>query len=742
MLLFVATGLRAQTFTVPNDDGVDIKYTVQSTQSQMVMVDGNNYSGRVVVPSTVSYNDTVWTVSGVLDNAFKQRPVTYVRFPETVTVIGYHVFYGCTSLDTLCFDSEAPAQFSHSNITYVFGSSFDFESVVVLVPCGHLAQWKASKWARLKWLTTDCAHRLTVIPTIENVARVDSVVVNSSVNYSNGMFEAGDNAILSASLDWKCFLLGWSDGSKDLVHTYEMPDHDDTVICYVDTVHFASLSTNAITTPVYQYGSLSYDGSKCNYVFNAYDESPSTIFATGLWIGTPNGVAIQKFSSKGYDFYPGPLRTTDGTTDMATIQRYNRVWHVTREMIDYHIAHCGEDGYVIPDDIMTWPGTGTTEDGFAEQLAPFYDADDNGRYWAPAGDYPLIRGDECVYSIFNDAWGPHLESGSEPLGIEVHCMTYAFNEPQDSVLWNSIFVHYDIYNRSGNSYDDTYLGAWTDFDIGVSYDDFIGCDIQNNMYYGYNGSSQDQFFGYYIPVQGCLILGADDDLGMTSFLVYDNSTSGVNGEPTIATDYYNYLRGYWRNGTAVTYGGNGMGGDMAYQFMYPANSDTSVNYWDEISAGNIPGDRRGVGSSGPFTFENGTCHQFDLAYLASWSQDTGCVGCGRVELIHQAPILRNQWLRDTTDSGRPFTYRPYSAPHQVALDGITQPLQRLYPNPTTGIITIELSQAADMQIFDMMGRLLISKHLPAGFSTLDLNTLPQGIYLFRSGGTTQRIVKK
>ena len=751
--MMAVVGLRAQTFTAVNDDGVTIHYSVLSADDHTVEVAAASYSGRVMVPDSVVYDGATWTVTSIA-NAFNNTYVSYLGVPATVTSLASGAFARCYLLDTVYLASEQPVTLpkvsGYYRVERLFFEGYAGASLYVptkvVVPCGSLRAYRAHHWDRLPSLTSPCAVPIRVVATIEGKYRFDSIVrtdiSQDFVHFSNRDYEVGDTARvmvegmnLPSSL--RCLFLGWSNGetSRDFQFVVE---HADTIYCIADTLHYGYLSANHITTPVYQFGSMGYNGAESKFVFEDLEGSPSTIYNTALWIGNGSKLAAQKFNSEGNDYFPGPLRVTNGTTDPQTALRYSHVWHVTREMIDYHIAHCGEAGYVIPDDIMTWPGTGDSNDGFASHLAPYYDADGNGHYWAPAGDYPLIRGDECVFSIFNDVLLPHTESGGQPLGIEIHAMTYAFNEPQDSVLWNTVFVHYDIYNRSENSYENTQLGAWTDFDIGYAWDDYIGCNVQENMYYGYNGNASDEIFGDNVPAQGCLILNREGELGMTSFALYFNSTDAAVGEPTKPADYYNYMCGRLKNGQYWAYNGNG-----GYPYVYPGGSDPlNWQYWDEITAGNTPGDRRGVGGSGPFTFESGTCRQFDVAYLTSWSETTDCVGCSLSTLFEQAPDLRRQWLRDTTDSGRPFTYMPYSAPHQVGVGEVARETLQVYPNPTSGVLTVVLPQGGEVQLYDMVGHQVMAVKAAAGRNTLDFRSLPQGIYLLRSAGQVQRVVRK
>lgn len=132
---------------------------------------------------------------------------------------------------------------------------------------------------------------------------------------------------------------------------------------------------------------------------------------------------------------------------------------------------------------------------------------------------------------------------------------------------------------------------------------------------------------YFVPgdaIGNCAINGVnfgnnivdDERFGMRRFVYYDNSSNSINGEPAKATDYYNYLRGFWKNGQRMKYGGNGITTgttEFACDFMFPGDSDplhwgtdgNDVDYWTEVSAGNSPADRRFMQSAGPFTLKPG-----------------------------------------------------------------------------------------------------------------------------------------
>lgn len=72
---------------------------------------------------------------------------------------------------------------------------------------------------------------------------------------------------------------------------------------------------------------------------------------------------------------------------------------------------------------------------------------------------------------------------------------------------------------------------------------------------------------------------------------------------------------------------------------------------------------------------------------------------------------------------------------------------KLYPNATTGNITIEKSEldTAQLRVFDAMGHFLFSKELEGQSTRLDISHLPIGVYIFQisfdSGMVTKKVIR-
>ena len=67
---------------------------------------------------------------------------------------------------------------------------------------------------------------------------------------------------------------------------------------------------------------------------------------------------------------------------------------------------------------------------------------------------------------------------------------------------------------------------------------------------------------------------------------------------------------------------------------------------------------------------------------------------------------------------------------------------RIYPNPATDIIWVETVESTMVEILDIMGRRIISAKAFVGRTHLDVNALPQGIYILRTENATSKFIKK
>ena len=258
-------------------------------------------------------------------------------------------------------------------------------------------------------------------------------------------------------------------------------------------------------------------------------------------------------------------------------------------------------------------------------------------------------GDQTLFWIFNDKGNIHTETEAEPLGLEIHAQAFGFTA--DNEVNDMTFYNYKVINRSTLPLNDTYFGQWVDPDLGYYLDDYVGCDVNLGLGICYNGDAEDEGadgYGFNPPAIGVDFFqgpiadpndGLDNDrdglidegfdgldnnnngliddpqereqIIMSKFVYYNNDFTTM-GNPESGTDIYNYLRGIWKDNVPMTYGGDGHGGGSGSttdecNFMFPGTSDASFagTEWTEVTAGNVPADRRFLQSAGAFTLQPG-----------------------------------------------------------------------------------------------------------------------------------------
>lgn len=241
--------------------------------------------------------------------------------------------------------------------------------------------------------------------------------------------------------------------------------------------------------------------------------------------------------------------------------------------------------------------------------------------------------------------GPYMDpDGKDNPKIDID---YILSRPSSEPVYK-LLESYKM-KKNGTSIDSVdALGRFVYDTIDISYhaDDFFALDYKS--WYFKQGDA----------IGNCAINGVnfgnniidDERFGMRRFVFYENSTDNRNGEPSKASDYYYYLRGYWKNNQRMQYGGNALnqGLDPAgldCDFMFPYDSDpwhwgtdgtvptVNPDDWNEISAGNTPGDRRFMQSAGPFTLKPGALNYITVGI--PFAQATNGDNWASVQLLRQ-----------------------------------------------------------------------------------------------------------
>ncbi|MCX6247018.1 MAG: hypothetical protein NTW10_04740 [Bacteroidetes bacterium] len=170
---------------------------------------------------------------------------------------------------------------------------------------------------------------------------------------------------------------------------------------------------------------------------------------------------------------------------------------------------------------------------------------------------------------------------------------------------------------------------------GANACNIVGLDGSTiRMFYGPGGADSGNFIVRSEAINGINFgdgIPDNERYGMRRFVYYNNDGT-VQGNPGYAPDYYNYLKGMWRDGQPMTYGGNAyVTGGPECDFMFPELSDEcdwgtrgiapAPKLWTEVTATNQPSDRRFMQSAGPFTLRPGACNYITVGI--PWARAAG-----------------------------------------------------------------------------------------------------------------------
>ncbi len=468
------------------------------------------------------------------------------------------------------------------------------------------------------------------------------------------------------------------------------------------------LDLNNVRTTIFTSGDMWWDLNNNPKYEIPKGTGKHSMFAGSLWIGgLDNGgnlkAAAMTYRSGGNDFWPGPLKIEGASTDAAVCLAYDKHWKITRQEVEEFYL-----GSAATEVISEWPGNGIDDGafpGYASEIAPFVDGNSNG-YYEPdlrddqgfATEYPAyditgdlgcqarVFGDQTLWWVFNDNGNIHGETNGFPLGLEIRAQAFEF--ATNNALNNMTFYNYEIINRSTFSVNQTYFGIWTDPDLGYYADDYAGCDVGRGLGYVYNGDELDETvkgYGENPPAVGvdffegpfadpnnlddsgdpCINpraangLGYGDSIvdneriGMARFIYYTSTGPSYANDPDNGQHIYNYLRGIWKDGTPMIYGGNGYGAGTNYSYMFPGNTDPRgygymitgasqtcvpedqpLGNWSIDQFGAVPpSDFRILQSAGPFTLQSGGFNKITMGVV--WGRASSGGRLASVEVMRR-----------------------------------------------------------------------------------------------------------
>ncbi|MEM8559408.1 MAG: hypothetical protein AAGG50_16420 [Bacteroidota bacterium] len=444
------------------------------------------------------------------------------------------------------------------------------------------------------------------------------------------------------------FAFGWTsvaladerEPKKNRTGSEQNPQARSGVAACLSGTATADLDINNVRARLYNNGGLFWRGGDPVYEVPK-GSGVQAIFASGIWIGGQVGGEL-RFAGADYsdwEFWPGPL--DDAGNAPADCTPFDRFWNVRiagTERLTFVVDGVEEqrDIPIYEGDVSDWP---------VDLGAPFFDLNGNGIYEPNpdgTGDRPAYIStavetstsditqaafpDQQIWWVMNDKGNAHNWSNAQPIGLEVRAQAFAFATAD--AIGNTTFYKYQLIYKGDAPLQDTFLGLWSDPDLGDFNDDYVGSDPDLGLGFVYNGDTNDEGnYGTLPPAlgydffQGPLVdkdgidnngNGVADEPGeriaMERFVYYNNDTE-PNGNPSDGDDAYGYLSGFWRDETPITFGGDGYNptdtNAEPASFMFPADPP---QFWSEyntdgIGSTNQPADRRFLMSAGPFTLE-------------------------------------------------------------------------------------------------------------------------------------------
>jgi hypothetical protein len=429
-------------------------------------------------------------------------------------------------------------------------------------------------------------------------------------------------------------------------------------------------------------------------------DSLSVIYSAGLWIlgkmqvDTLRGyyASISRYAS---EFQPGVM-LTDSTADDPDNDEYMIYKYNTGEEVDQEALDQG-----CPEEVL---------------------------------------GDQMLFSVYNDL-RTDIDIWPTPrIGLEVQQTTFAYDEPGG--LGRTIFSRYRIFNKGRDNLDSAYVAIWMDADVGMSNDDFAGCDTTLGLVYAFNGDDFDEKYGTLTPAVGCdLLQGPIVDapgetavlpdgtelmnkriLGTTATFFYA-SVSALPGmtHPGSAEDAYNSVSGLGVHGEPWL---DPVQGDNPTTFPFAGDPVTGSGWLIESAIS--PKDIKMGIATGPFDMAPGDSQDVVIALIAAQGTD----------YLNSISVLRAYDLAaqlayesgfDVVASAENFAYIPEKTT-----------LSQNYPNPFNPSTQISFSlsrpDVVSLDVYNILGKrvaTLVQGKLSPGHheARWEPQGLSSGIYL-------------
>ena len=149
--------------------------SIDEAKTASVTSKTGGYSGDIVIPESVTYEEVTYSVTSIGREAFYScSGLTSITIPNSVTLIGDYAFYRCSGLTSITIPNSVT-----SIDGYAFSYCSGLKSVTILCVPTFIGSDPFSGCSNLKDVTFDCE---SVVSLFNNVGSVETVTLTDNVS--------------------------------------------------------------------------------------------------------------------------------------------------------------------------------------------------------------------------------------------------------------------------------------------------------------------------------------------------------------------------------------------------------------------------------------------------------------------------------------------------------------------------------------------------------------------------------
>lgn len=360
-----------------------------------------------------------------------------------------------------------------------------------------------------------------------------------------------------------------------------------------------------------------------NFFFNDFDNAKyevpkgsqiNTIYNSAFWLSAYDQTGNLRggwntYITNSNDYVNGPYATNDSSANY--LAKYAKLYKIKRQIINYHLAHYHDMGYVADTTITQWPAHGDTLNGEPFYIAPFVDKNNDGVYNPYNGDYPDVPGESNIFYVLHNKNLAYLRV-SQAMPVDVHILLYQLDCIDYKPLQNTTFLRMKFINRSQEVFVKNLFSIFSDMDIGCSENDYIGCDTLRNTAYAYNATIDSGSNACLPGVNGYGIMNAAQSQVFLNTNMYSSVSYYSIFDTVLIDKKLRYMQeGRFPNNSPII-----NKGDTVKYFCFSSPTDStgfSERFYNGVAR--VPGDRRLVNTTQIDSFYPNQSIVIDVAYV-------------------------------------------------------------------------------------------------------------------------------